>query len=234
MTRRLFVATCSSTALGAVQRKKPAPKGEPLLTRILRITGISATSRGLKGGPLPSLRGDVWVMPADGKDKTQRRLTWDGDYHSPVFTPDDRKLLVLWGQRIVWITSVSGAIDQISYELPGVVRLVGFEKQPDLEKPRVVAITKDAVGLFSPWDGKFEPFPKAEGDWAARTQLLRGQLRSKDLQLQVGHAGHELTLQKNDEGPVVLASAPNVAYIDPTASHDGVIVAFIRANVAAR
>jgi len=233
MTRRLFLTLGSSSALRAFQRKKPAPKGEPLLKRILRITGISATSRGLKGG-LPSARGDVWVMPADGRDKTQRRLTWDGDYHSPVFTPDDRKLLVLWGQRIVWISSGNGAIDKLSFELPGVVKLVGFENQPDAEKPRVVAVTKDSVGLFSPWDGNFEPFPKADRDQEARAQLLRGQLQFKEVMLQVGRAGHELTLQKDNQLPVVLASASNVNYIDPTPSHDGLIVSFIRADAAAR
>ena len=148
-----------------------------------------------------------------------------------------RKVLALRGQAFVWISTESGESETVSYELPGVLRLVAFEKPENemaREKPRVVAITQDLIGLFSPWDGKFEPFPKADEDEETRQQLLRGQVQFGDVVLQVGGTGHQLTLQKGDQDRVVLASSPKVMYADPALSHDRHRVVFIRADAAGR
>ena len=237
MRRRLFLTICSFSALRAFQQKSSPPKAkpqpEPLWKWLLRVTGISATSRGLRGS-LESPHGDVWIMASDGINKTQQRLTFDGGYHSPVFTPDDQKVLTLRGQSFLWISLENGESEKLSYDLPGVLRLVAFENQADGGKPRVVAITQTSVGLFSPWDGKFEPFPAANEDEETRQQLLRGQIQFGDVMLQVGGAGHELTLQKDNREPVVLTSSPKVIYADPALSHDGRRLVFIRADVAAR
>ena len=172
-------------------------------------------------------------MASDGKDKTQKRLTFDGEYHSPVFTPDDRQVLALRGEALVWVSPESGASRTLDYKLEGVVKLIAFqshfEKQADSERPRVVAITKTSIGLFSPWDGKFEPFPVAESDEETRQELLRGQMQVGDLLVQVGATGHELTLQKDGGEQVVLASSAKVIYAEPALSHDGRRVVFVRA-----
>jgi hypothetical protein len=173
-------------------------------------------------------------MASDGKNKTQQRLTFDGDYHSPVFTPDDRKILALRGQLFVWISSENGASEKLAYELPGVLRLVGFQNQAAGGKPRVVAITQAAISLFSPWDGNLEPFPAANEDEETRQQLLRGQVQFGDVLLQVGRAGHELALQKDDQERVVLASSPKLIYADPALSHDGRRLVFIRTDTEIR
>jgi hypothetical protein len=233
MNRRLFLVTCSSSVLRAFQRKNPKPKQEPLWKWILRVTGISATSRGLKGS-LESPRGDVWIMASDGINKTQQRLTFDGEYHSPVFAPDDRRVLALRRQGFIWISPQNGESEPLAFELAGVLRLVGFENEAAGGKPRVVAITRTSIGLFSPWDGKFEPFPAADIDEETRQQLLRGQIQFGDVLLQVGGDGHELTSQKDNRAPVVLTSSPKVIYADPALSHDGRRLVFIRADVAAR
>ena len=233
MNRRLFLVICSSSVLRAFQRKSPKPTQEPLWKWILRVTGISATSKDLRGSP-GSPRGDVWIMASDGINKTQQRLTFDGEYHSPVFTPDDREILALRGQGFVWISPENGASEALPYKLEGVLKLVGLENHTPGGKPRVVAITQTSIGLFSPWDGKFEPFLAADNDEETRQQLLRGQIQFGDVMLQVGGAGHELTLQKDNREPVVLTSSPKVIYADPALSHDGRRLVFIRTDTEIR
>lgn len=230
MRRRLFLMAGSFSALHAFQAKKTQPKPEPLWKRILRITGISATSRGLRGGLLVP-RGDIWIMAAGGKNKTQQRLTFDGGYYSPVFTPDDRRLLALRKAAFVWVSPANGATERIPFELPGTLKLIAFENRPNEAKPRVVALTESGVGLFSPWDGKFEPFPLGDADEETKEQFLHSRVQYGGVLLQVSGDGHQLTLQRGDGEPVLLASSPKVIYGDPALSHDGLKVVFIREDV---
>ncbi len=233
MRRRLFLLAGSLSALRAFQRKTtaPPPKHEPLWKWLLRVTGISATSRGLRGS-LVSPRGDLWITPAVGSDRTRKRLTVEGDYHSPVFTPDDKRILTLRGSGFAWVSPEGGTTEKLAYELPGVLRIIGFENRAADPKPRVVAVTESSIGLFSPWDGSFRPFPVTSDDQETRQQLLRGEMQFGDVSFQLTSDGHQLSLQRGDQEPVVLAKSTTVVYADPALSHDGRQVVYIRATAS--
>jgi len=233
MDRRLFLAGLGASSLAAYQTKtkppvkKEAPKTESLMSRILRLTGISATPRGLRG-PGKSVTGDVWRMSSDGKNKTQDKLTLDGGYRCPVFTPDDQKLLAIHGQDLVWISMKGSPTTKADHTLRDLVRLVGFETRA-ANKPRVVVVTRLAVGLFSPWDGTFDPLDLSKEDEEyARGPLIEGALEFHGTLASVDTTGHELTLERTGHGPVALTRGSKAFYFDPALSHDGVIVVFIR------
>src|SRR5689334_22932250 len=135
--RRCFLAVFGVSTLNAFQAKKqPPPKTESLMSRILRLTGISATPRGLKGlGNFAT--GDIWKVAADRNNKTQEKLTFDGGYRSPVFTPDDQKVLAIRGSNLVWISMRDSSTIPAEHTLPDLVRLIGFETGRQ-EKPRLV------------------------------------------------------------------------------------------------
>ena len=69
---------------------------------LLRVTGISATARNLKGEP-HELEGDIWVKSL--ATQTSVRYTWDGSYRSPIFIPNDGGILAIKAGKVVKISS---------------------------------------------------------------------------------------------------------------------------------
>src|SRR5579863_3000613 len=90
-------ACLSITSEGYAQPPAPekrAPKhSESFVDMVLRITGISATSRGLKGDPIQSPRGDVMVV--DVSNRVSQHFGPGGGCRSPIFSIDDKRVLTL-------------------------------------------------------------------------------------------------------------------------------------------
>jgi len=230
--RRLFLAALCASGARAFQAKKEQPKKqppktEPLITRILRLTGISATRRGLKGVGQP-MAADVWIVSADGRNKTQEKLTFDGGYRSPVFTPDDQKVLAIRGQNLVWVSLNDHSTTGAASAPPDLLRLVGFELGA-ANNPRVVVVTQRSVGLFSPWDGTFDILDSDTGDEDyIRGALAGGWLNFQGTLVSVNSTGHNLTIRKQSQEPISLTEGSKATYADPALSHDGAAIVFLR------
>ena len=65
------------------QAKPPARPREPLLTKLLRIAGLTAAPSQMRGPADDAAVGNIWMVSIDRRDA--RALTTDGGYRSPIF-----------------------------------------------------------------------------------------------------------------------------------------------------
>ena len=85
------------------QAKPPARPREPLLTKLLRISGLTAAPSQMKGPADDTAVGNVWMV--DVGSRAARALTTDGGYRSPIFLPNGSTVLALRGNAIVQLGS---------------------------------------------------------------------------------------------------------------------------------
>jgi len=110
--------------LTAGQPPKPAPPREPLLTKLLRIAGLTAAPSQMRGPADDAAVGNIWMVGIDRRDA--RALTTDGGYRSPVFLPNGSAVLALRGSTIVRL-GVSGRSAPPVAVKTGVAKLVGVD-----------------------------------------------------------------------------------------------------------
>ena len=119
--------------LTAGQPPKPAPPREPLLTKLLRIAGLTAAPSQMRGPADDAAVGNIWMVSIDRRDA--RALTTDGGYRSPIFLPNSSTLLALRGNAIVRLGSTGGNTSPLRMKV-GVAKLVGV----DSEDPSAVVV----------------------------------------------------------------------------------------------
>jgi len=119
--------------LTAGQPPKPAPPREPLLTKLLRIAGLTAAPSQMRGPADDAAVGNIWMVSIDRRDA--RALTTDGGYRSPIFLPNSSTLLALRGNAIVRLGSTGGNTPPLRMTV-GVAKLVGV----DSEDPSAVVV----------------------------------------------------------------------------------------------
>ena len=110
--------------LTAGQPPKPSPPREPLLTKLLRIAGLTAAPSQMRGPADDAAVGNIWMASVDRRDA--RALTTDGGYRSPVFLPNGSTVLALRGSTIVRL-GVSGRNAPPVPLTTGVAKLVGVD-----------------------------------------------------------------------------------------------------------
>jgi hypothetical protein len=106
------------------QPPKPAPPREPLLTKLLRIAGLTAAPSQMRGPADDAAVGNIWMVGIDRRDA--RALTTDGGYRSPVFLPNGSTVLALRGSTIVRL-GVSGRNAAPVPVKTGIAKLVGVD-----------------------------------------------------------------------------------------------------------
>jgi hypothetical protein len=106
------------------QAKPPARPREPLLTKLLRIAGLTAAPSQMRGPTDDAAAGNIWMASIDHRDA--RALTTDGGYRSPVFLPNGSTVLALQGSTIVQL-GVSGRNAPPVPLTTGVAKLVGVD-----------------------------------------------------------------------------------------------------------
>ena len=140
---------------------------------LMRVTGLSVTSRGLRGDE--KLAGEVWVA----KLSPAVRTPWatDGTYRSPIFTPDGQAVLAIRDGRIIRIPSAGGAPEDLGVEA-GEARLIAFHR----ENPDLVVILKRQpaeLGLINLTKATYTPAPVEQEslqnlwNWASERDDLR-------------------------------------------------------------
>jgi hypothetical protein len=102
-------------------------KTESWFHKLARVLGVDRAPINLKG-PTVTDAGEIWITPADQADP--HRVA-EGKFRSPVFQPGTKYLFALSGSDVVRITLADGAAAPVR-QLPGVVKLVGFDQShPD-------------------------------------------------------------------------------------------------------
>jgi hypothetical protein len=208
---------------------------------LLRITGIAATPSQQKGHSAGPETGDIWI--SNLAQKTRQRVTHGGGYRSPVFLPDDASLLALQGEAVFQLPLSDNAPVRL-YTVQGVTKLVGFHRE-DPDKVLILLTGADqqhAVGLLSITSGQVTPLPyDRQSEDAQRlyrhvqgwervygTTILYVQAQSPQ-----GAAGAgewtDVYRKHGDEAPANISKCDDAHCGQPSLSHDGRQVAFVKA-----
>jgi hypothetical protein len=145
LTSAVLVPVLASTLVFTASPCDPEAGPESLLGMVLRIAGIPAVPRDVRG-KIDDFEGDLYLTTADGKT-ARRRLTEGGGFRSPVFAPDDEHVLALWhGQLMRVATDRSVVVPEPLLDLPGVTWLGGLSEID----PNVLVVLRDKRGHRGP------------------------------------------------------------------------------------
>ena len=121
----------------------PLAAAESWVDWLLRVTGLTATSRSLRGEPY-ELEGDVYV--ANLTTTVRERYAQGGGFRSPIFYPNGESILAVRNGGLVKISGPNSEPQVLGVEV-GAARLIGFQR----EDPDVVAVLlpdPDRLGLL--------------------------------------------------------------------------------------
>jgi hypothetical protein len=214
---------------------------EPFLTKVLRVTGISATPSQLKGPGGEGETGDIWMVNII--QNTQVQLTRDGDYRSPVFAPGDTHIIALQGNALVRIPKTGGTPEQL-HTIKGVTKIVGFDTTD--QDQALILLKEDgglAVGLLSltsghilrlPYDGTSEKHKSMVAhllEWKRVYSDTTLYVKSKTKRSMAGYVEWtDIYLKHGDTPPRNLSKCDEVNCGQPSLSHDGRQVVYLRAE----
>ena len=137
MATSLIVAMAVASGLSAQQAPRPP---ESVLSKLLRIAGLTAAPSQMRGPADDAAVGDIWTVNIDGR--SARALTSDGGYRSPIFNGSD--VLALRANAIVrlGVRGTAVAVQNVS----GIVKLVGI----DAANPAEVVVLLEAPASGTP------------------------------------------------------------------------------------
>jgi hypothetical protein len=201
---------------------------------VFQFAGVSATPAQQRGSVNEMRSGDIWVVDLDSR--TSQRVTFDGDYHSPLFDPVEKSILAVQEDMPVRISVSNGEIEKL-HPVKGLIKLVGFSKDAKKDKPnKVLILSQDennaySVGLLSIKTGQVTAIPHDPKedqpmldhikDWERVYNGKRVYARRRD-------KGADIYM-KVDEGHVVRLSDCGTSFCDqPSLSNDGLHAVFIK------
>jgi hypothetical protein len=164
-------------ALAAGQPPKPARPAEPLLTKLLRIAGLTAAPSQMRGPVDDAAAGNIWMVNVNGR--AARALTTDGGYRSPIFLPNGSTVLALRGNAIVRLGSPRPNVPPLLMKV-AVAKLVGV----DSANPSEVVVLLETPAAGSPLaaaslqNGTITALPFDGSDESQRRLLA--QIRAQD------------------------------------------------------
>jgi len=122
---------------------------ESFFQKILRITGISATSSGQKGVD-DVLEGELWIVSRDGLNK--KRISEEKNYSSPIFYGEDNTVMALSSGSLVKIESIYGLEKATTlFDIPKIAKLID---SPNYENRLLVLDNNNSLGYLSLENGK--------------------------------------------------------------------------------
>ena len=175
MARRVVMALMAVAPLATgLLAQTPRPP-EPLLSRLLRIAGLTAAPSQMRGPADNAAVGDIWIASVDRR--SVRALTTDGGYRSPIFVNDTPLVLALRGNRVARLGAQGGSAIPLP-DAPRIVKLVGI----DATSPGEVIVLLDApaspLGVLSLQNGRVSPLPYDDSSNEQRRMLA--QIRAQD------------------------------------------------------
>jgi len=169
----MAVMGATSLATGLLAQTPRPP--EPLLSKLLRIAGLTAAPSQMRGPADNAAVGDIWIANVDRRPA--RALTTNGGYRSPIFVNDTPVVLALRGNSVVRLGAQGGSAIPLA-GAPKIVKLVGI----DATSPDEVIVLLDApaspLGVLSLQSGKVSPLPYDDSSDEQRRMLA--QIRAQD------------------------------------------------------
>jgi hypothetical protein len=195
----------------------PTKPRESFLQWLARITGISATSSGLKGDRT-ELVGDLWIARI-GQSGGQR-LTFEGAYSWPVFSRDDQAIIAVRAGEL-WSVPVGGGDPaKLSHSPSGLVGVVGTG--PD----GIVVFTEVEIGLFVSDSASFTPFAPANKEDKDAIARMRLPIRIYGNDLSVAQLGSSIVIEKNGKKTDIEIDGEQVG--EPSVSHKRMQIVYVR------
>ena len=175
MTKRVVLAVMAVAPLATgLLAQTPRPP-EPLLSKLLRIAGLTAAPSQMRGPADNSAAGDIWIASIDRR--SVRAVTTDGGYRSPIFVNDTPVVLALRGNSVVRLGAQGGSAIPLP-DAPHIVKLVGI----DATSPGEVIVLLDApaspLGVLSLQSAKVSLLPYDDSSDEQRRMLAR--IRAQD------------------------------------------------------
>jgi hypothetical protein len=131
------------TAVAFAASAQTPRSSESLLTKLLRIAGLTATPSQMRGPTDDMASGNIWIADIDGRQP--RALTTGGGYRSPIFPLNERELLAMRGGTIVRL-GLQGGSTVVVRSAPSMIKLVGV----DVASPTEVIVLLDTPTAGSP------------------------------------------------------------------------------------
>jgi hypothetical protein len=209
---------------------------------IVRALGISKTPSQLRAPGDELKAGNIYVVSISGKAPV--RVTRDGDYRSPIFLLNDNDLLAFKGEDLIKLPLAGGSSKKL-HTVPQALKLLGLNRSdPD----QVLYLLEDTegraqVGSLSLKDGRITrlPYNPQSPDQRRMMSNLRGDDREYDgisLYLK-SETKAEVTgplewtdvyVKQSNRPPVNVSNCDGSQCSQPSLSHDGQRVAFIRSD----
>ena len=238
MTRRVVMAVMGATSLATgLLAQTPRPP-EPLLSKLLRIAGLTAAPSQMRGPADNAAVGDIWIANVDRRPA--RALTTNGGYRSPIFVNDTPVVLALRGNSVVRLGAQGGSAIPLA-GAPKIVKLVGI----DATSPDEVIVLLDApaspLGVLSLQSGKVSPLPYDDSSDEQRRMLA--QIRAQDrtygetkvytkTETKSGLSRPiewtDVFLTRGAGSPQNVSACDGVNCVQPSLSPDGRSVAFVK------
>ena len=147
---------------------------ESLLAKLLRIAGLTSAPGQMRGEEVDS--GSIWI--ANLELETVKRLTTDGGYRSPVFSPADDGILALEDDTVVRIPFDGGPPARIQ-KVSGAKTIVGFDGQNPGEIVVLLEGGSSPLAVLFLASGKVNllPYDSKSDDQQRMLARIRGQDR---------------------------------------------------------
>jgi hypothetical protein len=184
--------------------------------------------------------GQIWI--ADIERGSRSALTADFDYRWPVYAPGGESIVALRGDSLVKISVKSGKV-QVLHSIPGVEKLVGFDrKDPD---KLLLVLEKDTapLSLFSLETGDLTslPYDPRSKDHRKMLSHIKGEERvygtvrvyvktESKRGMEGGLDWSDVYLQQGEAAPRNISNGEGVNCNQPSLSQDGKAVVYVRAS----
>jgi len=213
--------------------KPNAAKSESLLDWVLRVTGISATSRGLKGDHTPLLSGELWIV--DVSTLVRTRLGEGADCRTPIFANDDKSILALCQGGLAQISLDSMEAQELAKTPRDIERLLAADQTAEPNRPRIVVVTPHGLSIFTPASGELSRLGIPSDDDPGLVTSLEEEPQYGSVRLLYllsagtagGKRGAQIFMETGNTSKRLTQCAPKICE-QGALSHDGKTVVFVR------
>jgi hypothetical protein len=241
MTPPAIAATLIVMLLAAGQPPKPpARPREPLLTKLLRIAGLTAAPSQMRGPRDDAAVGNIWMVNLD--NRAARALTTDGGYRSPIFLPNSSTLLALRGNAIVRLGSTGGNTSPLRMKV-GVAKLVGVDSEdpsavvvllatPRAESPLASVSLQDATATALPFDAADESQQRVLAQIRGQERTYRETTVYTRTETKSGLTRPiewiDVFVKRGAAPPLNVSACDGVNCVQPALSPDGQSIVFVK------
>ena len=179
MNTKQFFPIISLCILTILPFQLATAEGNSFLTAILRFTGITATPSTVRGND-NFMEGDIWLVQIEAaKASEPRKITKDGNYHTPLWMPGSQAILAMKGDKLIQLNA-QGNEEKTLHTLTKNTALLGFDKH---DRNRILVLQRPlAVGVLALSNGQITPLPYDNNNSKEREAFdqLRKDFRSYD------------------------------------------------------